>query len=91
MPRAHLCDVPGCGRSRKRWQRLCDPCFKALPGDIRTALADAFKAGRGPEWRRQRRRARQHLDDLHAGSATHRATSPEAAYAAQARLLGEHD
>jgi hypothetical protein len=61
MARAHHCDVPGCTRLRKRWQRLCELCFAALPGDIRTGIIGAHQAGRKADWRRERRRAAEHL------------------------------
>lgn len=88
MARAHLCDVPNCGRSRKRWQRLCERCFAALPGDIRTGLAEAYQTGRKADWRAERRRAVAHL------AATERApraptVTPKRAYELQQRLLGE--
>ena len=91
MARAHLCDVPGCGRSRKRWQRLCEPCFAALPGDIRTAIIDAHNTGRKADWRRERKRAADHLSNhVPAHPAHSRRVSPERAYELQQRLLGEH-
>lgn len=90
MARAHLCDVPGCGRSRKRWQRLCERCFAALPGDIRTAIKNHHQAGRKADWRRERKRAAQHIAPI-LNPTTKPGVSPQQAYAAQARLLGEHD
>lgn len=90
MARAHLCDVPGCGRSRKRWQRLCERCFAALPGDIRTGIAAAFRAGRKADWRSERRRAGAHLADMLTAPPRRRApVTPERAYELQQRLLGE--
>jgi len=89
MARAHLCDVPGCGRSRKRWQRLCERCFAALPGDIRTGIAASWRAGRKADWRAERRRAGHHLADVLAAPARRPSISPERAYELQQRLLGE--
>jgi hypothetical protein len=90
MAKAHLCDVPGCGRSRKRWQRLCERCFAALPGDIRTAIREHHQAGRKADWRRERKRAAEHLARLlTAHPEPARRVSPERAYELQERLLGE--
>lgn len=100
MPRAHLCDVPGCGRSRKRWQRLCDRCFPLLPGDIRTGLATAHRAQDKPRQRALRRQAGQFMAPLmiaaglrFAARVNHgrKPTSPQQAFTNAQRLLGEHD
>jgi hypothetical protein len=42
--RRHICDVPGCGTPRQRWQRLCDQCFAGLAKnrDVRYGISDAF-------------------------------------------------
>ncbi len=61
--RRHRCDVPGCGRTRLRWQRLCEVCWKALPGDIRTGLTEAFRQGRYADHRKEVRRAREFFAD----------------------------
>lgn len=88
MARAHLCDVPGCGRSRKRWQRLCDRCFAALPGDLRTAIAEAHYAQDKPRWRAARRAAASALASVEQRRAT---VTPQQAFENTRRLLGEHD
>ena len=89
MARAHLCDVPGCGRSRKRWQRLCERCFATLPGDIRTGIASAWRARRKADWRAERRRAAAHLADVLAAPRRRPVVSPQRAYELHQRLLGE--
>jgi hypothetical protein len=88
MSRRHLCDTPGCGKERKRWQRLCSRCFFALPGDIRTGLVSAFKEHRMADWRQWKKRACEYL-------ATPRPPrrppiDSATAYERTARLLGEH-
>ncbi|WP_156370009.1 hypothetical protein [Novosphingobium sp. Leaf2] len=85
MPKAHLCDVPGCNTTRKRWQRLCEKHFAALPGDIRTGIIGAHAAGRKADHRRECRRAAAHLSAA-AGQAT---VTPERAFELSQRLLGE--
>ena len=87
MARAHICDVPGCGRPRHRWQRLCDGCFSRLPGDIRTGIKEAFQQRRFRDHRQFKQRAAEHL----AGIAPHHPhhVSPEQAFANSQRLLGE--
>lgn len=107
MARPHRCDVPGCTRTRRRWQRLCERCWAALPGDIRTAILESHKDGRKADWRRECRRAAEHMADAFSTSSVREAcprprsgersrdtrplTTPQQAYAAQQRLLGEHD
>lgn len=86
--RRHVCDTPGCGLTRKRWQRLCERCFATLPGDIRTGLITAHKEGRKPDWRRWKRKAGEALAARIAGR-TGPAIDPATAYANTARLLGE--
>lgn len=86
--RRHICDVPGCGLERKRWQRICDRCFGALPGDIRTGIITAHKEGRKPDWRRWKRKAGEVLAARPSRPPTH-AIDPATAYANTARLLGE--
>lgn len=84
--RRHLCDVPGCGHTRARWQRLCQRCFTALPGDIRTGIIQAHKEGRKPDWRRWKRKA----GDLLAGrTPALPAIDPATVYERTARMLGE--
>lgn len=86
MARAHHCDVPGCTRLRKRWQRLCEKCFAALPGDIRTGIIGAHQAGRKADWRRERRRAAEHIANT---AAARPPITPERAFELNERLLGE--
>lgn len=81
--RCDACDAP-----RKRWQRLCETCFAALPRDLRYRLLDAWRCGRQREWRQARREARAHIAER---AAARPDTSPEAAYARHQRLLGEKD
>lgn len=52
-----VCDVPGCGMARKRWQRLCERCWCALPHDIRTGILEAWRQHRRAEHRRECKRA----------------------------------
>ncbi|SFG09093.1 hypothetical protein SAMN05518801_10772 [Novosphingobium sp. CF614] len=61
MARHYPCDVPGCTRTRRRWQRLCDRCWSALPGDIRTGIKEAHQSGRKAQWRQERNRAAEFL------------------------------
>lgn len=93
MAKAHHCDVPGCTHLRKRWQRLCEACFAALPGDIRTGILEAHQQGRKADWRRERRRAAAHLAaaPISAGISSRRAhrIAPERAFELNQRLLGE--
>jgi hypothetical protein len=89
MAKAHHCDVPGCTRLRKRWQRLCETCFAALPGDIRTAIIGAHQAGRKADHRRERRRAAEHLAAAAARPDPAARTTPERAFELNQRLLGE--
>lgn len=51
------CDVPHCGQPRLRWQRLCDRCFRRLPGEIRVGIAEARHQHRDADWRRLRKEA----------------------------------
>lgn len=48
--RRHVCDL-GCGRPRKRWQRLCAPCFAATPPAIRVPLLGAWADKRRADYR----------------------------------------
>ena len=97
MTKPHRCDVPGCHHTRRRWQRLCDRCFAALPGEIRTGIINAHQAGRKADWRRERQRAAQHLapllnpNPLTLGLPNRPRVSPQQAFAHQQRLLGERD
>jgi hypothetical protein len=89
MAKAHHCDVPGCTRLRKRWQRLCEACFAALPGDIRTGIIGAHQAGRKSDWRRERRRAAEHIASNFPPPARRPAVTPQRAFELNQRLLGE--
>lgn len=90
MSRAHTCDVPGCNAAHERWQRLCNRCWRALPGDIRTGLTAAWRAGRKADWRTERRRAGSHMaEQLTHQQSKPTTVSPEHAYELHQRLLGE--
>lgn len=96
MARRHICDVPGCGQPRRRWQRICERCFASLPGDIRTGLIDAFRTNRKPDWRQLKKRAGAYMNFDATGQANpaparrhHRSTSPQEAYARTSQMLGE--
>lgn len=43
--RQHACPAPGCGRRLERWQRVCDPCWRLLPHDLKRGIC-AAKASR---------------------------------------------
>lgn len=73
--RNHLCDVPGCNAPRKRWQRLCDRCWCALPRDIRTGILEAHRQHRRADHRTECKRAAEHL----AHRAARHAPPPETA------------
>ncbi|WCM29219.1 hypothetical protein NDN01_10175 [Sphingomonas sp. QA11] len=60
--RRHICDVPNCGATRQRWQRLCENCFARLPGEIRVGIAEAHHQKRNMDWRRLRKRAAEFLN-----------------------------
>lgn len=91
MPkRRHPCDVPGCGRERDRWQRLCPHCFRALPAQIRTGIIQSFKFGlkdRHREWKAQ---AAVHMAPQFAARAAP-AVSGAQAYALANRITGDRD
>ena len=95
MSKTHVCDVPGCGGTRRKWQRLCDRCFAALPGDIRSGILDAHRQRKRPEHRRQCKRAAAHLglnrpaEAVPAPAAIANRVSPERSYELQQRMLGE--
>jgi hypothetical protein len=59
--RRHPCDT--CGEQRRRWQRLCDPCFRTLPADLRTAIVHAWRRGDRPAWRTARKAALAWMGD----------------------------
>jgi len=83
-----VCDIPGCGHTRRRTQRLCGRCFGRLPGAIRVAIKEAHHQRRWPDWRAACRRAGELLN-LPAAPAAAPSTSPPRAYELHARLLGE--
>ena len=56
---SHRCDLPGCTRIRARWQRLCSPCFEALPRDLRNRMITARRLGHMSDWRGACKRAAQ--------------------------------
>lgn len=93
MSRIHRCDVPGCARTRASWQRLCTPCFEALPREIRNRIIETRRLGRNPDWRAACKKAARHLAHI---ARTPRAPcrpriTPQQAFANQQRLLGEQD
>lgn len=88
MARRHICDVPGCGAPRLRWQRLCERCFKALPGDIRSGIIEMWRQRRKGAWRAECKRAADHLAGA-LNPAQPGRISPAEAYERTARMLGE--
>lgn len=93
MKRRPVCDVPGCGNHRRRWQRLCENCWRALPGDIRTGILDAHNQHRRADHRRECRRAADHLAALKthepASLPPRSSLSAEQAFTLIQRQLGE--
>lgn len=87
--RRHICDVPGCGLDRKRWQRLCPRCFSALPRHIRAPLIAAYHAGRKSDWRSLRRAAAELLNNRTRPAPSYPSIDPATVYDQTARLLGE--
>jgi hypothetical protein len=92
--KALVCDVPACGGTRRRWQRICENCWRDLPGDIRTGILDAHRQHRRADHRRECRRAADHLAKLRSGVAQDVFTPPSRLTAEQAfqltqRQLGE--
>lgn len=87
MARAYRCDVPGCGNTRSRWQRLCTSCWGQLPHAIREAVTLNFRFGNKAEHRAACRRAGEHI------AATREAatTRSRQAFENTARLLGERE
>ena len=67
--RRYICDVPGCEHERKRWQRLCHTCFRALPGDVSQRIRNTFRFGAKAEHREACRFARLFLDEKQAREA----------------------
>ena len=90
MKRAHICDVPHCGRSRLSRQRLCDTCFRKLPPWIRVGIKAAKRERRQKDWRTLRDRAAEFLNMKPRDPAAQppRITA-ERAYELNQRLLGE--
>lgn len=84
--RRHVCDVPGCGRNRSRWQRICTSCWPQLPGDIRTAILQHFRLGNRTEHRAACKRAGEHI----AAARERMAARSQQAFDNAERLLGEH-
>ena len=90
--RRHICDVPGCGNTRQRWQRLCGSCFAALPHNIRTGLIDAYKQGRKKDWRAWCRAAGAEINPAASPAPAPpraRHISAQRAQELQQRMLGE--
>lgn len=86
MSRNHPCD--GCARPRRRHQRLCDACFRRLPGSLRFALIDAWRRGDQRAWRAARGQVRDHLAG---GDAYRSPVTPQQAAALAARITGDRD
>lgn len=99
MSKPHRCDVPGCGNSRRRWMRICETCFSALPRDIRSGIIDNYRIGKRTEWKRFCRLAAAQLNRPPAmltvsppcQSWSRPAPTPEQAFERNQRLLGERD
>ncbi|MEG3089740.1 hypothetical protein [Sphingomonas sp. PB4P5] len=88
------CDVPGCGLTRRRRQRLCERCYRALPGEICVGLTEAKHQRRDRDWRQLRKRAAEFLSlgdgatPAFTGALRH-PVSPQQSYALNQRMLGE--
>jgi hypothetical protein len=89
------CDVPSCGATRQRWQRLCGRCWSKLPGELRVGIEEAHHQHRHRDWQALRRRAAAFLNlptnrpgELLARGGLGR-TTPQRAFELAARLLGE--
>ncbi|CAN5865857.1 hypothetical protein BH11PSE6_BH11PSE6_12240 [soil metagenome] len=93
--RRHICDVPNCGATRLRWQRLCSSCFSRLPGEIRVGIAEAHHQKRNTDWRRLRKRAAEFLNLSAVGAGLPAPIRPRIPLARvielQRRLLGERE
>lgn len=87
MARAYCCDVPGCGGNRKRWQRLCEPCFAALPAAIRNAITRCWRYNFRAEHRIACKRAAEFIK-ARADQQQHAARD---AYVHSQRMLGERE
>jgi hypothetical protein len=89
--RRHRCDVPGCGRDRDRWQRLCIRCFRALPAQIRTGIIQSFKRHDMPAHRAWQRDAAAHMAPQLSPAGAAPGVDSATAYANAARLTGDRD
>lgn len=85
----HVCDVPGCGGSRLRRQRLCNRCFARLPGELRVGIIEAKRQRRLADWNALRKRAAAFFNLDREAPPPSPSISPQRAYEMQARLLGE--
>ncbi len=86
------CDVPHCGHTRLRWQRLCDRCFRRLPGEIRVGIAEAKRERRTSDWQKLRRRAAEFLNLNPVAQAFEGALgriSPDRVFELHQRMMGE--
>lgn len=94
MTRRHTCDVTGCNASRPRWHRLCDSCFRKLPGELRVGIKEAKHQRRTKAWRQMCNRAGEmlglrvpdHTPGI--GAAPPRVTA-EQSFQLNQRMLGE--
>lgn len=82
MARRHPCDT--CGADRRRWQRICDVCWRGLPHAIRTGIVDAWRT-------RQRAAHRDWVRQGKAALAGSTATDAAATYHRTAARMGERD
>ena len=92
MKRRLTCDVPHCGQPRLRWQRLCEGCYRKLPGEIRVGIATAKHEHRTKDWNALRRRAAEFLNIRPAIAALDAALprlSAERVFELHQRMLGE--
>lgn len=87
--RQHICDVPGCTRTRQRWQRICIACYPALPRDIRNNLIRAHAERRIADWRAWKRKAGLHLGRAPDRPGSTGAINPQTTFAMNERMLGE--
>lgn len=87
---APTCDVPGCYGPRRRFQRLCERCFRKLPGDIRVGIIEAKHQRRTADWNRLRKHAAEFLN-ITPETALYPHISASEAYRRNAALLGERN
>lgn len=90
MKRRHICDVPGCGAERQRWQRVCARCWRELPRNIRWDITDGHKCRETARHRSGKKRAGEWLAGTAPAPVIARPT-PQQFQSRQASLLGEHD